>query len=343
MCISDRVKETKVNEIHPFIHFSNPSKHVLSPLNPVSIPVEIFRSLPNYAWCEMVCSLTNNNNNNNNTNNNNNNSGGKSCDDTGGEPCTDLRSSPEAQPGENMSSLSDAHRRNSHLEGDRSSSAGSSLGSCSPPPASSHSPPPPRPPWLHDFHAAAAPHVLQFLNLSAAGGSMLASQPLAALHSMAERSHHQQHQQHQQHQHQQQQQQQQQAHHHHHHQQQQQQQQTAGSIQLPRISVPLSTITQGQASPTGSGKHSPATSITSVGSNPHGIDTILSRPAATHPQAPVSATHAALQPTPHPQHMTAPRYGMHAGFTASSGSYLLFLFSSLFLFFFSSSSSSFFF
>ncbi|KAG6803240.1 homeobox protein Nkx-6.1 [Apis mellifera caucasica] len=267
----------------------------------------------------MVCSLTNNNNNNNNTNNNNNNSGGKSCDDTGGEPCTDLRSSPEAQPGENMSSLSDAHRRNSHLEGDRSSSAGSSLGSCSPPPASSHSPPPPRPPWLHDFHAAAAPHVLQFLNLSAAGGSMLASQPLAALHSMAERSHHQQHQQHQQHQHQQQQQQQQQAHHHHHHQQQQQQQQTAGGIQLPRISVPLSTITQGQASPTGSGKHSPATSITSVGSNPHGIDTILSRPAATHPQAPVSATHAALQPTPHPQHMTAPRYGMHAGFTASSG------------------------
>ncbi|KOX75817.1 Homeobox protein Nkx-6.1 [Melipona quadrifasciata] len=132
-----------------------------------------------------------------------------------------------------MSSLSDAHRRNSHLEGDRSSSAGSSLGSCSPPPASSHSPPPPRPPWLHDFHAAAAPH--------------------------------------------------------------------------------------GQTSPTGSGKHSPATSITSVGSNPHGIDTILSRPAATHPQAPVSAAHAALQPTPHPQHMTAPRYGMHAGFTASSG------------------------
>lgn len=63
-----------MNEIHPFIHFSNPSKHVLSPPNPVSIPVEIFRSLPNYAWCEMVCSLTNNNNNNNNTNNNNNNS-----------------------------------------------------------------------------------------------------------------------------------------------------------------------------------------------------------------------------------------------------------------------------
>lgn len=265
------------------------------------VPAEIFRSLPNYAWCEMVCSLTNNNNNN---------TSGKSCTDT--EPCTDLqsRSSPEAQPGENMSSLSDAHRRNSHLEGDRSSSAGSSLGSCSPPPASSHSPPPPRPPWLHDFHAAAAPHVLQFLNLSAAGGSMLASQPLAALHSMAERSHHQQHQQHQQ---QQQQQQQQQVHH--------QQQQQAAGIHLPRISVPLSTITQGQASPTGSGKHSPATSITSVGSNPHGIDTILSRPAATHPQAPVSATHAALQPTPHPQHMTAPRYGMHAGFTASSGEY----------------------
>ncbi|CAL7938991.1 unnamed protein product [Xylocopa violacea] len=250
----------------------------------------------------MVCSLTNNNNTTN-TNNNNN----KSCNDAGGEPCSDLqsRSSPGVQPGENMSSLSDAHRRNSHLEGDRSSSAGSSLGSCSPPPASSHSPPP-RPPWLHDFHAAAAPHVLQFLNLSAAGGSMLASQPLAALHSMAERSHHQQHQQ----QHQQQQQ-QQQPHHH-------QQQQTAG-IQLPRINVPLSTITQGQASPTGSGKHSPATSITSVGSNPHGIDTILSRPAATHPQAPVSAAHAALQPTPHPQHMTASRYGMHAGFTASSG------------------------
>ncbi|XP_026675326.1 homeobox protein Nkx-6.2-like isoform X2 [Ceratina calcarata] len=252
----------------------------------------------------MVCSLTNN------TNNNNNNS--KSCNDTGGEACSDLqlqlRSSPETQPGENMSSLSDAHRRNSHLEGDRSSSAGSSLGSCSPPPTSSHSPPPPRPPWLHDFHAAAAPHVLQFLNLSAAGGSMLASQPLAALHSMAERSHHQQQQQQQQqHQQQQQQQQQQQAHH--------QQQQ---GIQLPRISVPLSTITQGQSSPTGSGKHSPATSITSVGNNPHGIDTILSRPAATHPQAPVSATHAALQPTPHPQHMTASRYGMHAGFTASS-------------------------
>ncbi|XP_043250624.1 homeobox protein Nkx-6.2-like [Colletes gigas] len=240
----------------------------------------------------MVCSLTNNNNN------------GKSCNESG-EPCPDLqsRSSPDAQLGENMSSLSDAHRRNSHLEGDRSSSAGSSLGSCSPPPASSHSPPPARPPWLHDFHAAAAPHVLQFLNLSAAGGSMLASQPLAALHSMAERSHHQQHQQHQQ--------QQQQQH--------QQQQQPPTGMQLPRISVPLSTITQGQSSPTGSGKHSPATSITSVGSNPHGIDSILSRPAATHPQAPVSATHAALQPTPHPQHMTTPRYAMHAGFTASSG------------------------
>lgn len=258
---------------------------------------KIFRSLPNYAWCEMVCSLTNNNNNS------------KSCNDTG-ETCSDSqsRSSPEAgaQSGENMSSLSDAHRRNSHLEGDRSSSAGSSLGSCSPPPATSHSPPP-RPPWIHDFHAA--PHVLQFLNLSAAGGSMLASQPLAALHSMAERSHQQQH-----HQHQQQQQQQQQHH--------QQQQQTG--IQLPRISVPLSTITQGQSSPTGSGKHSPATSITSVGSNPHGIDSILSRPAATHPQAPVSATHATLQPTPHPQHMTTPRYAMHAGFTASSGSYCRF-------------------
>ncbi|XP_017790201.1 PREDICTED: homeobox protein Nkx-6.2-like [Habropoda laboriosa] len=250
----------------------------------------------------MVCSLTNNNNNNNNHN-----SGSKTCNETVGDSCSQSRSSPEPQPGENMS-LSDAHRRNSHLEGDRSSSAGSSLGSCSPPPASSHSPPPPRPPWLHDFHAAAAPHVLQFLNLSAAGGSMLAaSQPLAALHSMAERSHHQQHQQHQQ------QQQQQQSLNHH------QQQQQPGGIQLPRINVPLSTITQGQASPTGSGKHSPATSITSVGSNPHGIDTILSRPAATHPQAPVSATHAALQPTPHPQHMTAPRYGMHAGFTASSG------------------------
>ncbi|XP_034938094.1 homeobox protein Nkx-6.2 [Chelonus insularis] len=198
-----------------------------------------------------------------------------------------------------MSSLSDAHRRNGHLDaGDRSSSAGSSLGSCSPPPASSHSPPPPRPPWLHDFHAAASPHVLQFLNLSAAGGGMLGNQPLAALHSMAERSHHHQQQlQHQQHQHQQ-----------------LQRQQT-----INLSGGPLSTPPQGQPSPTGSGKHSPATSVTSVGSNPHGIDNILSRPAATHPQVPVSAPHA-LAPTPtHPQHLTAPRYGMHAGFTASAG------------------------
>ncbi|XP_031832265.2 HGTX homeodomain transcription factor [Nomia melanderi] len=253
----------------------------------------------------MVCSLTSTNGNNNASTSNSQKNSKRACD---GEPCAELRSTPEPQA-ENMSSLSDAHRRNSHLEGDRSSSAGSSLGSCSPPPASSHSPPPARPPWLHDFHAAAAPHVLQFLNLSAAGGSMLASQPLAALHSMAERSHHQQHQ--QQHHQQQQQQHHQPAHH-------QQQPQPAG-IQLPRISVPLSTITQGQSSPTGSGKHSPATSITSVGSNPHGIDSILSRPGATHPQAPVSATHAALQPSPHPQHMTTPRYAMHAGFTASSG------------------------
>ncbi|XP_015592229.1 homeobox protein Nkx-6.2 [Cephus cinctus] len=192
---------------------------------------------------------------------------------------------PEIVDGATMSSLSDAHRR-SHLEGERSSSAGSSLGSCSPPPPSSHSPPPPRPPWLHDFHAAASPHVLQFLNLSAAGGGMLGSQPLAALHSMAERSH-----------------------------QQQQQQQ---SLQLSGITGQIGNQPQGQASPTGSGKHSPATSITSVGSNPHGIDTILSRPAATHPQAPVSASHG-LPPAPHPQPLTAPRYAMHAGFTASSG------------------------
>lgn len=195
---------------------------------------------------------------------------------------------------ENMSSLSDAHRRNSHLDGDHSSSAGSSLGSCSPPPPSSHSPPPPRPPWLHDFHAAASPHVLQFLNLSAAGGGMLGSQPLAALHSMAERSHHQQ----------------------------QQQQQHAG-IQLSGVSGQLQTQSQGQTSPTGSGKHSPATSITSVGSNPHGIDTILSRPVATHHQVPVSSSHG-LPATPHHQHLTAPRYAMHAGFTASTGLYHLF-------------------
>jgi len=290
-------------------------------------PAKIFRSLPNYAWCEMVCSLTS----------------GKACASDSGDPCPDppSRSTPEGgglEIAENMSSsLSDAHRRNNnhHLDqGDRSSSAGSSLGSCSPPPASSHSPPPPRPPWLHDFHAAAAPHVLQFLNLSAAGGGMLGSQPLAALHSMAERSHHhqqqqqqqqqqhqqQQHQQQQQQQHQQQQQQQQQSHQQQHHPSHQQQQ---GGIQLPRITVPpLSTITQGQSSPTGSGKHSPATSITSVGSNPHGIDTILSRPTATvHPQAPVPPSHAGLPPAPHPQHMAAPRYAMHAGFTASSGAY----------------------
>ncbi|XP_070523209.1 homeobox protein Nkx-6.1 [Cardiocondyla obscurior] len=258
----------------------------------------------------MVCSLTS----------------GKACADSG-DPCPDppSRSTPEGgglEITENMSSLSDAHRRNNnhHLDqGDRSSSAGSSLGSCSPPPASSHSPPPPRPPWLHDFHAAAAPHVLQFLNLSAAGGGMLGSQPLAALHSMAERSHQHQQQQQQQQQHQQQQQQQpqqQQSHQQHHPPHQQQQ----GGIQLPRITVPLSTITQGQSSPTGSGKHSPATSITSVGSNPHGIDTILSRPTATvHPQTTVPPSHATLPPTPHPQHMAAPRYAMHAGFTASSG------------------------
>ncbi|KAL6429090.1 hypothetical protein ACFW04_008106 [Cataglyphis niger] len=262
----------------------------------------------------MVCSLTS----------------GKACADSG-DACPDppSRSTPEGgglEVAENMSSsLSDAHRRNNnhHLDqGDRSSSAGSSLGSCSPPPASSHSPPPPRPPWLHDFPAA-APHVLQFLNLSAAGGGMLGSQPLAALHSMAERSHHQQQQQ-QQHQQQQQQHQQhqqpqqQQSHQQQHHTSHQQQQ---GGIQLSRITVPpLSTITQGQSSPTGSGKHSPATSITSVGSNPHGIDTILSRPTATvHPQATVPASHGALPPAPHPQHMAAPRYAMHAGFTASSG------------------------
>ncbi|CAD6237474.1 GSCOCG00002331001-RA-CDS [Cotesia congregata] len=195
-----------------------------------------------------------------------------------------------------MSSLSDAHRRNGHLDGDRSSSAGSSLGSCSPPPASSHSPPPPRPPWLHDFHAAASPHVLQFLNLSG-GGMLAASQPLAALHSMAERSHQ--------------------------HQQQQQQLQQQHAAQLQRQSIGLgqinSTPPQGQASPTGSGKHSPATSVTSVGSNPHGIDNILSRPAATHPQVPSSAAHALASTPSHPQHLAAPRYGMHAGFTASAG------------------------
>ncbi|XP_033212169.1 homeobox protein Nkx-6.2-like [Belonocnema kinseyi] len=192
----------------------------------------------------------------------------------------------DADINENMSSLSDAHRRNSHLDGDHSSSPGSSLGSCSPPPTSSHSPPPPRPPWLHDFHAAASPHVLQFLNLSAAGGGMLGSQPLAALHSMAERSHH-------------------------------QQQQHAG-IQLSGVSAQLQTQSQGQTSPTGSGKHSPATSITSVGSNPHGIDTILSRPVATHHQVPVSSSHG-LPATPHSQHLTTPRYAMHTGFTASTG------------------------
>ena len=235
----------------------------------------IFGPLSNYEWCEMVCSLTND----------------KSCCDRG-EVDLHLRSGTDIN--DSMSSLSDPHRRNSHLDGDRSSSAGSSLGSCSPPPPSSHSPPPPRPPWLHDFHAAASPHVLQFLNLSAAGGGMLGSQPLAALHSMAERSHHQQ-QQHQQ----------------------QQQQQHAG-IQLSGVSGQLQTQSQGQTSPTGSGKHSPATSITSVGSNPHGIDTILSRPAATHPQVPVSTSHA-LPAAPHPHHLAAPRYAMHAGFTASTG------------------------
>ncbi|XP_046624155.1 homeobox protein Nkx-6.2 [Neodiprion virginianus] len=225
----------------------------------------------------MVCSLT------------------KTCGESAADGCADLRVRSgvslvgvDSEPGD-MSSLSDAHRRGaSHLDGDRSSSAGSSLGSCSPPPPSSHSPPPPRPPWLHDFHAAASPHVLQFLNLSAAGGGMLGSQPLAALHSMAERSHQQQH-----------------------HQQQ--------SIQLSGVSAAqLANHPQGQASPTGSGKQSPATSITSVGSNPHGIDTILSRPAATHPQVPVSTSHG-LPPAPHPQPLAAPRYAMHTGFTASSG------------------------
>ncbi|XP_043484049.1 homeobox protein Nkx-6.2-like [Leptopilina heterotoma] len=181
-----------------------------------------------------------------------------------------------------MSSLSDAHRRNSsHMDGDRSSSAGSSLGSCSPPPPSSHSPPPSRPPWLHDFHAAASPHVLQFLNLSAAGGGMLNNQPLAALHSMAERSHH--------------------------------QQQHAG-IQITGVSGQ----SQDQTSPTESGKHSPANSITSVGSNPHGIDTILSRPTATHSQNSVP-TPQGLSTTPHPPHLAAPRYAMHTGFTTSTG------------------------
>ncbi|XP_063987816.1 homeobox protein Nkx-6.2 [Diachasmimorpha longicaudata] len=196
---------------------------------------------------------------------------------------------------DSMSSLSDSHRRNGHIDaGDRSSSAGSSLGSCSPPPASSHSPPPPRPPWLHDFHAAASPHVLQFLNLSAGAGGMLGSQPLAALHSMAERSHQQ-----------------------NQHLQVQQGLQRQQQMHLPGGTV--STPPQGQSSPTGSGKHSPATSITSVGSNPHGIDNILSRPAAAHPQAPVSAAHALAPASTHPQHLTAPRYAMHAGFTASTG------------------------
>ncbi|KAK0093090.1 hypothetical protein PV326_014318 [Microctonus aethiopoides] len=256
-----------------------------------------------YARCEMVCSVTS----------------AEALRDNG---VTDARiqdtsqlvigARDRAEIIDAMSSLSDSHRRNNgHLDaGDRSSSAGSSMGSCSPPPASSHSPPPPRPPWLHDFHAATSPHVLQFLNLSAAGGGMLGNQPLAALHSMAERSHHQQ----QQLQHQAQQQQQQ----HHQQQQQQHQQQLQRQQQSVHLSGgPLSTPPQGQPSPTGSGKHSPATSVTSVGSNPHGIDNILSRPAATHPQVPVSATHA-LPPT-HPQHLTAPRYAMHAGFTATTG------------------------
>lgn len=202
-----------------------------------------------------------------------------------------------------MSALSDAHRRssnnNSHMEGDRSSSAGSSLGSCSPPPPTSHSPPAPRAPWLHEFAAATPPHVLQFFNLSAAGGGMLGSQPLAALHSMAERT--QQHQQQQ------------------HHHQQQQNLQLAGMHQGQLAGHQQQQ--QGQSSPTGSGKQSPATSITSVGSNPHGIDTILSRPAAAHQaQTPVTTTTPhGLPPAPHPQHLTAPRYAMHAGFTASSG------------------------
>ena len=144
---------------------------------------------------------------------------------------------------------------------------------------------------------------------------MLGSQPLAALHSMAERSHHQQQQAHAQ----QLQQQQQQQH--------QQQQQAAHN--LTGISSSGgggsigSTQPQGQSSPTGSGKHSPATSITSVGSNPHGIDNILSRPVAaplnSHAQVPVSAATHGLPPAPHPQHLTAPRYAMHAGFTASAG------------------------
>lgn len=225
-----------------------------------------------------------------------------------------------------MSSLSDAHRRNGHIDsGDRSSSAGSSLGSCSPPPASSHSPPPPRPPWLHDFHAAASPHVLQFLNLSAGAGGMLGSQPLAALHSMAERSHHHQQQQQQQLHHQQQQAQAQAQAQQQQQQQLQRQQQAAVHLQSGQISTPP----QGQSSPTGSGKHSPATSITSVGSNPHGIDTILSRPAATHPQIPVTAAHALSSTPTHPSHLTAPRYAMHAGFTGSAGKSSFFILFSL--------------
>ncbi|XP_074097244.1 HGTX homeodomain transcription factor [Cotesia typhae] len=233
-----------------------------------------------------------NTNINNNNNNNTNISGGSGVN----HPLV-LGVRDRSEIIDAMSSLSDAHRRNGHIDGDRSSSAGSSLGSCSPPPASSHSPPPPRPPWLHDFHAAASPHVLQFLNLSG-GGMLAASQPLAALHSMAERSHQ-------------------------HQQQQQQLQQQQHAAQLQRQSIGLgqinSTPPQGQASPTGSGKHSPATSVTSVGSNPHGIDNILSRPAATHPQVPSSAAHALASTPSHPQHLAAPRYGMHAGFTASAG------------------------
>ncbi|KAJ8682075.1 hypothetical protein QAD02_017867 [Eretmocerus hayati] len=141
--------------------------------------------------------------------------------------------------------------------------------------------PVPRPPWLHD--AFASPHVLQFLNLNAAAAanSMLAaSQPLAALHSMAERS-----------------------------QQQQQQQQ------------------QQQGSPTGSGKHSPATSITSVGSNPHGIDTILSRPPPQQQQGQQgggggSLTSSGTAQQQQQQVVAAvqanPRYAMHAGFAAAA-------------------------
>lgn len=227
----------------------------------------------------MVCSLTND---------------GKSQSIVAVEQKLKLRESRAMS----SSSVSEAHLRQAQLQdsGERSSSTGSSLGSCSPPlPATvGQSGPSPRPPWLHEFHTAAAaaaatsPHVLQFLSAAGAGG-MLGSQPLAALHSMAERSHH---------------------------------QQQTGSGQGPHSHMQMAQSGhqlaqhQGQGSPTGSGKHSPATSITSVGSNPHGIDSILSRPAATHLPAP--GVHA-LPPAPHPQQLSTPRYTMHAGFTSSTG------------------------